>query len=220
MIMSFCQMAFKRKSAPKRRFKRRRPVRRSFVSRVKNIVRAQVLEKKVLDGQASQTVPNTGVLQHLTLIAQGDSIDTRDGWKVALRGLSLGGIVYNHADAAEGTIYHLYIVRDLQQIADTSPTIGNIFDLDDGVNPQIKPETRGRFKILLHKRLIFNQNITSQVLLKPINFWLRLKNNIVSYNGSTVNDIQRNGLYIVQVSNQATNTPTPSFITKLYYTDT
>lgn len=211
----------KKKTFAKKRIYRKRPYRKqaNIAPMVKNIVRKQLMERKVIQSATSAAITNTASISYqLTAIAQGDDINNRNGNVITLTGFSYKGVLSNHTDASNGTMVRIVLVQDLQQVGDTGPGYTDIFEgltIDSSLNDL----TRGRFKVLWSKLITINQSFSGQVLKRYIKKWIKFPNIKVRYNGSANTDIQKNGLYLYFLGDQATNTPTMDDQFKVYYVD-
>lgn len=170
-------------------------------------------EKKKFDSSDSYAIGTTAVSRHFTGIAQGDGDNSRDGNSILCKGLSLRGLLTIHASAGN-TQVRLVIVMDKQQVADSLPTMANVL-AGNSIQSFLNKDTVGRFQILYDKVHLLDNNTRTQQFVK---IWLPIDKHI-RYNGTTSGDIQKNGLHIVQVSNEATNTPTITWTSRVYYYD-
>lgn len=176
------------------------------------------VEFKKHDSQASNTPSTSGVVTTLAAIAQGDTDQTRSGNSILAKSLYLQYTMKQHASASE-TFVRMVIFRDLQQISDTAPSIGDILDSTFSSQYWLAPLNNefgvGRFQVLADRRFSFSGNGNECRIGKlyiPLKFHIR-------YNGSTVSDIQKNGLYMIMVSSEATNTPTVEHVARLTFVD-
>lgn len=176
------------------------------------------VEFKKHDSQATNTPSTSGVISSLAAIAQGDTDQTRSGNSILAKSLYLQYTIKQHASASE-TFCRLVVFMDKQQISDTAPSIGDILDSTFSSQYWLAPLNNefgvGRFKVLADRRFAFSGNGKEAHIGK---LYLKLKNHI-RYNGSTVSDIQKNGIYLLWVSSEATNTPSVEHVARLTFTD-
>lgn len=163
---------------------------------------------------------NKSAINNLQPIAQGDATSDRNGNSILCRSLYLRGFMQINSAVTLNTRVSIALVQDTQQIADTVPTVLNIFNSDDPeamLNTANTNYTAGRFKILWRK----NYNLTNVTASRPTIFiekYFKLYSH-VKFNGSGVNDIQKNGYYLVFLTSETANFPTISITSRLGYHD-
>lgn len=184
------------------------------VNYIRGLVNSEMLKQDFSTSSALDIA--TGVVTHLTAFAIGDDDFNRTGNSIYVRHIySRGEIVMD--SAATSTTVRLMLVQDTQQVGDTSPVVNDIIGGTDNSFKVYRPlnaDTVGRFSILYSRNFILNSQRPS--VLFNIRKTMRLH---VRYNGTATTDIQRNGLYLVAFSNEATNTPDISSITRVSYHD-
>ena len=210
-----------KKNVPKKTYRKkvyRKKSNNATATNIKKIVRSQVLEKKFSpEIGISGGISSSGSVVSCNQIAQGDTNTTRTGNVITASGLYIKGTLKNSASASAGTYFRFALVRDNQQVGDTSPAFTDIYETAFPTSG-LKKSNLGRFSILATKEYYINQSYASQVVLKPFKHFQKLSSKI-RYNGVATTDIQKNGLYIAVVSDQATNTPTFDVIIRLHFTD-
>lgn len=168
------------------------------VRQLKGIINS---EKKYHTVSISGAMSSSGSVQALTAISQGDTNSTREGNSLLLKSLYLRMCITQHSSAVS-TFYRLLLIKDLQQVSDTSPGVTDIIS-SATIGSGLNKSNAGRFQVL--HEFVFstdNSKTTTRFIKKyiPQNFHIR-------YNGTTSTDIQKNGLYLVYLSDQGTNTP-------------
>lgn len=172
-------------------------------------------EKYHLDTVVSGAISTTPSVTHLTAIATGDGDGARTGNSILMRGLSFS-MTWNMNASATNTWIRMVLVQDTQQIGDTTPAFTDIFDSgSSNIINLLNKNTLGRFKILRDKVISFSSNSKTDYSKKG---FIRFYNH-VRYNGTASSDIQKMGLYLLFVSNEATNTPTVSSVWRVFYYD-
>lgn len=176
------------------------------------------VEKKHHDVLVDSAISATGSITNLVQIAQGDTDQTRSGNSILGQTEYIQFAVNQHASATN-TFFRLMVVRDNQQISDTAPAIGDILDSTFSSQYVVAPLNNefgiGRFSVLCDKRFALSANgSTSRIdkIFIPVRKHVR-------YNGSATSDIQKGGLYLLLVSNEATNTPTFEAVCRFAFTD-
>ncbi len=206
----------------RRRYKRRRYIRRGVgalslaVKAIKGVryIKGLVNSELMVHNDASQILPSTtGVSIHLTDIAQGDANTTRHGNQIKLKYIKLRMTLLKHATPV-ATFIRCLIVVDKQQEADTTPAIGNVLT-SLVIDSAYDPANIGRFRILYDR--VFTL-VTGSSDYKFTQKYIKL-NMSVRYNGVATSDIQKNGVYIMFLSDEATNTPTVNYNARLRFRD-
>lgn len=170
-------------------------------------------EMHKLDMTASNSVDTTGVADPMCKVAVGDTYDTRTGNSIYVRSLNIKGDISYNTSFTGPQFVRLAVVQDTQQIGDTNPTTGDIYE-GTGAFCHLNPNTVGRFKVLYNQCYSVDQYNPARVY--DINIPLR---HHVRYNGSLNTDIQRGALYFVQMSTASTNTPVVSYRARLSFHD-
>jgi len=105
--------------------------------------------------------------------------------------------------AASAAAVRILVVKDTQQIADTTPSGTDLFETT-GPFSLISNLTAGRFKILHDQVYVQNDNVD----LIPIKFTVKHSHHL-RFNGIGTTDPQKGGMWLMVVSNKAsTNQPT------------
>ncbi len=202
---------------------------RTQVKSLQRIVKNLSPEQKYLDISADGTnVTTTGAVVHLTAIPQGDTQGSRTGNTVNVTSVSILGQLNRAADTPlnANAVYQVALVVDKQQVADTVPAAGDIFE---GVSPlSAFPDLANleRFRIIWMSPVYSNPMVvtdtdlgtqipTQRVFYKK--FWrTNLK---VSYNGTAGTDIEKNGIFLVYLSNDTNNVVDFTTNVRVGYTD-
>lgn len=177
---------------------------------IKGLVNSEMLHHDV--GQDATTVLSTGTVYSLTAISNGDDAGTRTGNSILLRTL-LNRIRFTKHASATTTVVRFILLWDTQQIGDTTPAPGDILQYAD-VDSPLNLASSGRFKVVVNKTVA----LSSQMPIWHSERYLKLYKHI-RYNGSASTDIQKNGLYLLVVGDQATNLPTMDWYARVGYHD-
>lgn len=181
---------------------------------LKRLVNVEI--KKYDANVAAASVPSTGTVYPLHEIAQGDTDQQRNGLSIKPLTILIKYTCLNNATAVT-TNTRVLLVKDLQQVADTNPAVGDI--LDGSVAPlyqaPLNNASVGRFKILKDFNIILDNARSNR---KDGKIFAKLFGHI-RYNGVNATDIQKNGYYLVLVSDQPTNAPLFLFNERLSYAD-
>lgn len=186
------------------------------VQRLRGLVNS---EMNKADYGAAPTVSDNPAqtLIHLSAVAIGDSASQRTGNSIYARALN-GTLTFERSAASTtvATYVRMMLVQDTQQIADSGgASLTAVSDvLQSDWESHLNQATVGRFKVLKSKIIMLNSQYPSATL----KFNKAMRHHI-RYNGTLSSDIQRGGLYLVLLSNEATNVPTVRYNIRLSYHD-
>lgn len=197
------------------------------VKSLQRVVRNLAPENKYLDVTTSASnITTAGSVVHITQVAQGDSQGSRTGNSINLTSISVTGRFDRAADVNSQTsvAYRIAIVIDKEQVADTSPTVSDIFT---GAPIASFPnlDNLERFRILwlspVKESKMMSMGTSNTLIPNQTIYWkFNWKGNLkVSYNGSATSDIEKNGVYICYISNDAADTIDVTSTTRIGYTD-
>ena len=180
---------------------------------IKGLVNSEMFHHTIT---VSSTVAQNQITQ-LNAIAQGDTAVTRTGNSILMRNLILNGYVEINPSVTGDTRMMVALVLDKQQVSDTSPIISDIFQYDTNPVTLLNLNNSGRFSILYRKQFSLSpasggSNVRQLKIFKNMRLHAR-------FNGTASTDIQKNGLYLVVISSEATNTPSWSFQSRIGYHD-
>jgi hypothetical protein len=102
-------------------------------------------ELNSVDSSDSPTGPSTSEsVTHLTAIAQGDAQSQRTGNSILVKSVYIRGIWEIHASASS-TFLRFLLVKDNQQVSNTSPTADDILQNVQIESPYDRTTNQGRF---------------------------------------------------------------------------
>lgn len=188
------------------------------VSYLKGLVNS---ERFVHQNTATAAPDDIGYIGHLTSISQGDTQITRTGNSILARSLMLRGNITINATSSQNVV-RLMIIMDKQQIGDTVPSITDILESTYSatqfyVHAPLERDSVGRFKVLKSR----TYTLSDQRPNLSFSFFINMRQHI-RYNGISGGDIQKNGMYLVLVSdspNTGSAHPSVTFLSKLTYHD-
>lgn len=154
---------------------------------------------------------------NVTAIGQADNVSGRTGNSILVKSLSANGYMYINASQTTNTRVMLALVLDKQQISDTTPAITDIFNSQTDPHTLLNTNNLGRFTILMRKQYTLDSN-TAGNNARSLKFFKRL-NFHVRYNGTTANDLQKNGIFLVMITSESSLYPSISYNTRLNYHD-
>jgi len=197
---------YKRKTFRRKVFRRKpKTLAQKAYRMAKSIKRTYKPEVKKSDkGQSTYNVGTVAGVIPVTSIAQGDDNLTRSAHKILVKSVVAKGWIKHNNTASDGQVVKVWLIQDKQQVGDTAPTAANIFTVQgNSVTSPLNPDTVGRFKILWSKTFILDPSneIKTMYMFKRLSLPVR-------YNGATISDIQKNGLYILYASSDDANKPT------------
>lgn len=174
------------------------------------------VERKFIDHSFITNITNgSPQVNILTDVAQGSTNITRDGNSILLKTLQLDGIVVKHASATQ-TLFRWMIVEDTQQQSDTAPTYTDIFDSASSNTPRLNVANVGRYKILKKSSNIL---LTADRPIANIKYFRRFRNHHCRFNGTSASDFQKGHLYLILISSEATNVPSPAISSRCTFFD-
>lgn len=177
---------------------------------LKGLVNSEMLHNQ---STGNTTTSSTGTVTLLNGMAQNDTASGRTGNSILMRNVFLR-LGFQQHPSASSTTYRVMLVLDKQQVGDSNPTIADILETVNVYSP-LATANVGRFKVM--KNWFFNTNDVAGTfkkleLYKDFRFHTR-------YNGTSGSDIQKNGLYLITLSDQATHAPTFAYTWKVGYHD-
>ncbi len=183
--------------------------------KVKRIIDAELKFRDL--GVADQPLPPAGSLQHLSLIAQGDLVNQRNGnW---IKPTSLMGTVtiVGNEDATPDLIpqFRIVVVCWKENQALNPIAIDKVMQSADSPHQQFNVQNKGQFKVLWSRTGIISSQQTNPQFSKMYRFYVKPGMKCL-YDGE---GFKNNQLFIFAYSDTTVNPPTMSFETRLRYTD-
>jgi len=193
------------------------------VRSLQRVVRNLAPEIKYLDTSIVITdITSSGNVTHLTAVAQGDTQSTRTGNTINLSTLHWQIVVRNSTATSLSSLRYA-IVIDKEQVGDTSPAVTDVFSSTDPVVALPSLENLERFRILYMSPLIELgrvQRATGVIATYPQFSKFTWKGNVkVSYNGAASSDIEKNGVYMIVMTDDSSNTIDFEGVCRIGYTD-
>ncbi len=163
-------------------------------------------------------VTTTGSIAHLTGIPAGDGASERDGNSIRAAYLRMNFQVIANVLGGQQTVRRIIFV-DRQQIADTIPAISELIDTGGTQDYLALPRntTKQRFRILSDKLFTFSTTGGKSLVVKTD--FISMTNMEIRYNATLSSDIQKNGIWIFTMSNQAGNPPSVAYKSRVAYRD-
>lgn len=200
------------------------------VKSLQRAVKKLAPETKYFDVSLNQTnITVNGAITHITGIAQGDTLTSRTGNSINVTNVTCKGTWVRNSDTSSGAgfNYRILVVVDTQQVADTNPAPSDVIsDAGFTANPiMCLPNTANleRFRILYTSPLyegsrgaVTNTAVFNQTSILEFSKALNLK---VAFNGITGADIQKNGIFVVFLTDSTNNVVDFSGIARIAYND-
>lgn len=210
---------------PSRKMTRRRRGKKPFKKflttaeqalRVANGVRKLLnVEFKLFDHvETSTAVGNSGTLVSLNNMAQGDNSNNRGGLSVRNKTLQFKYYCEQHASATN-TFVRIVLLIDKNPNG-SLVSVSDIFS-ENRITGHLHNKHLQRFNILSEQLISLNASSTDGSIGKK---FIRLENHTKYDESAEQNDnIERNQILLYMISNEATNTPTVHWSTRLRYID-
>lgn len=172
------------------------------------------VEKHKFDTAFSTPYTNTGSVNGLCSIPQGDAEGTRSGNSILAKYVYLNfNCTRNASSTAVSDLIRMCVIVDKEQASDTSPNFTQIFESASPL-ALLNKLFVGRFTILYDKTF----NLTSDTPYAKINQMIPL-NFHIRFNGSSSVDYEKNGVYLVTIADSASNLPALVGNVRLAYYD-
>lgn len=182
---------------------------RSFSKRVVRAV-TDFAEKKTHSNEDIYTlgfheVDWSGRHIDLTQIAAGTGRNQRAGRMIQVMGIMWRFQVYRDSNENAARAFTFAIVQDTQQDPDTEPAVSSIFTGTGGIGAGLgclDQNNRGRYKLLKRETIMFSDAQSGNGNNHLFDGYLDLSRKPIrmSYNGTGADDIAKNGLYIIMIS--------------------
>lgn len=181
-------------------------------------IRALINAEKHFTDTTYATVLSTnaagGTLINLNAIAQNDLNSGRTGNSVLVNSVYGRMKFTTHASSPNQVIRYM-LIHDKQQVPDTAIVAGDV--LENLTYSDVSPLNRnslGRYKILFDRRVQLSAN-KPQAIVK----WFKhFKRHHIRFNGTGTPDYQRDGLFLLILTEETTNMPSlQAFSTTAFY---
>lgn len=176
------------------------------VKSLQRVVRNLAPEVKTVEINTNVTnLTSAGSIQHVTAIQQGDDTPERTGNTIDLKEIYMQTSFTVGSEAGAGVSFRIAIVRDTQQINDTTPGVTDVFSSANPLIAMPNIANRERFKFMYLSAIIPIPLTTLGGM--GINHKFDWKGNYkVHYNGTATTDISKGGIYILFLTDSGSNT--------------
>ena len=172
------------------------------------------VETKAIGFSFNSTISTTPSVTHLTAIAQGDGNNNRDGDHLNVKSIKLRGVLRSNGAQPNQSLVRVLIVQNMRQQPDTDASMASQFSSASIYAFNLAGV--GFKNLYVHYDKVHavpnGQEIAAGTFAlgrKFIDVEIRPKYPVkVSYNDTATTDIDRNGFYLIAVTDVATNNPT------------
>lgn len=188
----------------------------SIARQVKNMLNTELHIINTNDTDA--TVPNTATLVLLNGSSQGDSTAQHQGNQFRLKSVNLNYSLCIHASATD-TLVRVMVILDRRPDGAVFTLAELLVDSTAGDNV-ISPyhhDYKRRFRVLYDRKHSLGSNNKGKALGKAY----KALNNIQRFTGTgaTISSIEAPSIYLVFLSDEATNTPTITYYSQVRFID-
>lgn len=150
-------------------------------------------------------------------IAVGDDETSRTGNSILLRNLYIRGTMEINSAVTGDTRITCMLVKDKQQVADTTPTITDIVTSSTDPDTLLATGNFGRFKVMWRKTYALTPVSGGRNVVSLNKYWKIYDH--VRYNGTANTDVQKNGYYFVIITSENVNFPSININARTGYHD-
>lgn len=173
------------------------------------------VERKYSDITFNNTVSDTENFQLLNGLTTGTSATTRNGQSIKIVSTFIRFYITMNASATT-TQVRLFLFKDLQPNG-AIPTSGQLLQDNSNILSPLLVAYGRRFKIFMDKLFRLDTNKLNIEFKKFFKHKFHTEYNTGT--AGTIADITKNSLYVMMVSDQATNTPTVQFWSRIRFID-
>lgn len=172
------------------------------------------VEYKYKDFNADTTIDNTWDIGMINIVPQDDTATGRDGDSIRMKSVQIEGTATINPSAT--TTQVTFAIVQWKNPNSSNLTALNVF-ANNGFNSLRNAQKMSDYRILYKKKLALSINGT-----RSINFKMYKKINLQSkWTGTTgsYTECMKNGLWVLIISSEATNTPTVEYEGRIRYID-
>lgn len=186
-------------------YNKKKPNLTKRLNKLEKVVRQRKPEVKQTDVSiASTNITSAGVIVQLTAVGLGNDYNQRIGNSMRVLSINLKGN-WSVSGITSAKYYRVAVIMDTQQVSDTAPAISDIFS---NAAPQTlfqNVDQRRRFKLLWTSKVYDGTLINSYGRSLLYDKYLKI-NKTVEFNDGAGTDIQKNGIYVVYLTDDTANT--------------
>lgn len=174
------------------------------------------VELKEVTTESIGTVNSTGVILLMTAVPESVTHTGRTGRKIRIQSIQLkGAATGNDLTLTDASICRVLVVRDNGD-SSGAPTFANV--LQNGhvwALREQNPHNLRRYSVLHDELFILNSGGPNAKVID----WYKKVNFDCYFDGATLSDANKGSLYLMLLSNRATDMPTISVHTRVRYAD-
>jgi hypothetical protein len=171
-------------------------------------------EQKMFDKLYTGTPSTTGAVVGHSLIAQGDGVSDRNG--ISIKAVGINQVLHFAANAsATQTFVRNILFIDLNQ-AGTAPTVADVLETSTTLS-QLNKVNLNRFVVLDDRTVSLDTAGGTTTLHSKVfaHTWhIKYLDGTANQTGQGIGNV-----YVLQISDQVTNTPSVKVSTRLFYVD-
>ncbi len=173
------------------------------------------VESKVIDDTTSSTANTAGVITNISLIAEGSDYNERNGRRIKLQSLQIRGQLTQHASATNTSLRVIIFKTRNNQSAE--PAVLDVLQFASENSMLNASDNQGSFTVV-SDRTVHMSNVNSTNY--GYNMYHKIQTHI-DFSGSAATEasIGRGALYALLISNEASNTPTVNFHSRIRFVD-
>lgn len=171
-------------------------------------------EKHVHDVGITSAISSTGTVSTISGVAQSDDISGRTGRSILAKSIQLKSTMASHASATGSRVRTIIFVDNMNQ--GSTPSVTDILT-EDG-NPEALRNVlteQGRFRVL-YDHIHRLDNVSAKQV--TIDKYIKLNHHIF-FEGTAAANVGKGSLWLLRVSNEATNTVSQNTETRLRFYD-
>lgn len=174
------------------------------------------IEMKQITVTSSADITSSGVVSPITQIAEGNEDFERVGRSIILKSVQIRGYVANNDSIATNpTLVRIMIIRD-NSFSGSDPTIANVLQASSTIGLRTQsPEKTHAVSVLYDKLSHVDVNSRNQFTFEK---FIKLNSKCI-FDGTTSTSSNKGGLYLLLLSNRATNMPTIATQLRVRYVD-
>lgn len=186
----------------------------------KNIKRLVNVEWKLHDYQSSTGVLSTGFMHAISLIAEGDDYNVRDGKSILAKNLTLNMSCIHNASGDTQQIVRVMLILD-KDSREAAPNVSDFVSSYNSLYAIDGSKHLKRYKILMDRKMYVGASTDSFPSILERKYFFEL-NHHITFDDTTANQdaAQLGHLYVLTIGSQLTNNyPTLAFTARLRFID-
>lgn len=208
-------MSYRKK--PKRKYYKKKQSTRALANKALSLAKMGQNPLKHHGVNSTTTVTTTGVITRLSSVAVGTTEATREGDETRLVSSRLRYLFSKDA-SSDITVIRIILFRDMRGVDEPNlqGTTNSVLSTGGYTYSQVKQDNKTRFIILKDTSIVLD---SAQAIGKIGEIYLNLRNVKATYkgDGADLADIKKGHLYVLMVSNEATNSPVVRWTNRLYF---